>query len=197
MAVLTLDELERQFGQIAVRATDLSPAMQAGGIMAVSDWRNRLVTGIDIHGRRFTPLRFPRPQGGTQPLRNTGLLTASVTSTYTPTSFRVGTVARQAALMNYGGTVRPTNAKAITIPLTKEAVYAGRAGNMGGLFVWKSRQSGKAFLARREGSPPRLVLHWLLADKVTIPPREFAGISQGVFERFKVALVNYLRTGSL
>lgn len=200
MPVFTLADLEKQLGDIAVRARDLTPVMRVGGIMYLSETQSRFDRATGPTGVPWMPLRFGRPQGGTKPLSNTGLLRQSFTFTNTAFSFAVGTNAVQASLMHAGGTVRPVRAKALTIPLTKEAVYAGRAGNMDGLFFYRQKKTGNTFLARREqgrGKNPRLRLHWLLTDKAVVPARPIVGVSDEFLSKYLPILADYLRTGRL
>lgn len=195
MATITLNELENRYGRIAVRATDLRPVLTLGSQMYLSEVKDRFARGVGPDGTPWVPLKHRRPQGGNRPLLNTGLLRASYTAFATPWSFGVSTNAVQASLQHYGGTVKPVKGRYLTIPLTKEAVYAGRAPNMPDLFV--SHNSRSLTLARREGKSNRLRHHWLLVTSVTIPARPQVGISQQLLDRFLPVLVNYLRTGSL
>lgn len=195
MPTITLDDLERQFGEIAVRTTNLQPVMQAGGVMYLSEVKDRFNQSVGPDGTPWLPLKMPRPQGGSLPLRSTGMLLASFSSFYTPSSFGVGTNHPGARVHQYGATIRPVKAKKLTIPLTKEAVYAGRATNMSGLFILRSGRS--LFLARREGKANRVRRHWLLVDRVKVLARPMVGISQPLLNRTIRLLVGYFRTGKL
>lgn len=193
MRTITLQELENEFGLIAVRATTLEPFTRAAGLMYLSEVKDRFARSVGPDNQPWTPLSYSRPQGGSSPLRNTGLFSMSFSAYHTSNSFGVGTNAIQANLMHHGGTVVPKSKRYLTIPQTKDAIYAGSARAMPGLFFVRRPQF--AYLARREGGSVRI--HWLLVTKVTIPARPIVGVSAPFLDRVKVALVNYLRTGSL
>lgn len=143
-------------------------AQKAGGIILVNDWRGRIRDGRDIHGRKFKPLKYGRPEGGNLPLQNSGRLPASISATADATGWTVSTTHPGAALLNYGGTVRPKRAKFLAIPLTKQAKRAGSPRRMKGT-------KAVPLFARKVGG--KLVGHFLLVKKVTLPAREFAGVS--------------------
>lgn len=138
--------------------------------IAVSDVKRRFATGTAPDGTRWRPLKFARPNGGNQPLRDTGQLMASITGEHKPTEVTVGTNRQGAALHHFGGTVKPKKAKVLTIPLTPEAKRAG---------------SPRRFV-RREGDPrplfarligAKMVGHFLCVPKVVVPARPFMGLS--------------------
>lgn len=97
-------------------------------VLLITETRNCFRNSRDPDGVAWKPLKFNRPQGGNKPLLNKGLLRASVTgegpnsiNKITANSLTIGTNRPGANLMQRGGTVTPTKAKALTIPLTKEA----------------------------------------------------------------------------
>lgn len=197
--VITLEELEREFGRIEARFTNLAPIFRIGGMMGLSEVKQRFNEGKGPDGIPWMPLAHPRVEGGTSPLRNHGILGASYAFESGPNYWKVGTNLKRAKSHHFGATILPKNAKALTIPLTREAVYAGRARNMGkALFVYKTKD--KAFLAESKtvsGGPSKLILHWLLLKKAVIPPRPQVGTSPELLARWKRLLVQYLRTGRL
>ena len=101
----------------------------------------------------------------------------------TATTLVVGTNLDKAPIHQYGGTITPTNAKALSIPLSVEAQRAGGAGKF----------PRPLFLLKRKGKPPllaeqkqkgkgkrqrtELTLHYILLQSVTIPARPFIGWS--------------------
>lgn len=187
---LTLEELEREFGRIEVRARDLRPVMRAGGLMGLSEVRTRFHTQTDPSGVPWAPLAHARPEGGTLPLRNHGTLAASFTSESGPDFFRVGTNLPHARLLHFGGVVTPKNKRFLTLPLTREAVYAGSARNQTGLHFQGNARAG--VLADAAG-----VAHWALVKRVTVPPRRIVGLSALTFRRWAGLLVHYLRSGRM
>lgn len=188
--LLTLADLEREFGRVEVRVHDFRPVTKTGGIMALAEVRRRFDTGTGPDGMPWAPLAFPRPEGGSIPLRNHGILAASYTYESGGDYFRVGTNHEAARLQHYGGTVVPIAAKFLTLPITREAVYAGRARNMPGLHAEANDRGG--VLADNQH-----VAHWLLVKSVTIPARPQVGLSDELFRRWCGILVTYLRTGSV
>lgn len=135
----------------------------------VGDVKRRFATGTTPEGQRWRPLKYARPRGGDKPLLDTGRLMNSITGRVEATAVVVGTAHPAAPLAQFGGVVRPKKAKALAIPLTKEAVRAGSPRRM--------RGSQKVPLfAKKVGG--KWVGHFLLVKKVTVPARPFLGVSK-------------------
>lgn len=158
----------------------LAPPLKASGPLdiatgrelvqiAVSDVKRRFGTGTTPGGQKWRPLRFNRPSGAGQPLRDTGSLMASITGRATATEIIVGTNHPGAALQNFGGTVVPRNGKFLAIALTVAAKRARSPRRMSGT----PRQP--LFAKRVNG---KLVGHFLLVKRVEVPAREFLGLSE-------------------
>lgn len=140
--------------------------------IAVSDVKRRFATGTAPDGARWKPLRYPRANGGTQPLRDTGVLMASITGRHTATEVIVGTTHPGAALHNFGGTVVPKRTKFLALALSAQAKRAGSPRRMSGT-------PNMPLFARKVGG--RMVGHFLLVKRVVVPRREFMGLSaQGI-----------------
>lgn len=135
----------------------------------VSDVKKRFVTSTAPDGTPWKPLKYPRPRGPGKPLLDTGLLLASISGDFTPTSLRVGTNRQGAALHQFGGTVTPKKGKFLAIPNTPAAVRAGSPRNATG-------SAAVPLFARRRGG--QWVGHFILARKVTVPARPFLGASE-------------------
>jgi hypothetical protein len=73
-----------------------------------------------------------------------------------------------AAVNEFGTTIVPKNAKALTVPMCREA-YGHSAREIPGLFIKKSGQN--AYLCKKEGNG--LKYYYWLAPKVVIPSRPF------------------------
>lgn len=134
-------------------------------------------------GETWAPLKMPRPRGGQKPLRDTGLLMASVTAKaakgaierVTDSTLIVGTNLDRAAIHQYGGILRPRKGRAIAVPLTRQAVTAGSPRRMPGLvLVWPRGRATGWLQTPAVGRRPA-VRHWLLKSSVMIPPRPFLG----------------------
>lgn len=167
------------------------------GQIMVSDIKSRFATGTDPQGRKWRPLKHPRPRGGNQPLRDTGLLMASFTARVEPSAVVVGTNRQGAAPHNFGGVVRAKN-KMLAIPLTKEAQRSGGPRRFGRRKELEFRPTGKrrVFLLGTEDKAGRFVGQFLLVDQVRIPQREFMGVSDKALGQIADVLATAgLRTG--
>ncbi len=178
----------------------LKPAMRACTIAVKAMAKDFFQQSQGPDGTPWPVLKHPRPRTGGQdkPLLDTGVLRSSMAGGASAKGhferiedfeLEVGSIDQRAALMNFGGTVRPTGGrKYLAIPLSKEATrYSGpRSG---------PRPFPKALgLVSRPGHPPILVeqkvkgkgkkakiitiVHYVLVPSVTIPARPFAGFSE-------------------
>lgn len=103
-------------------------------MLLISETKKCFDEGRSPEGQVWLPVKHPRVRGsGTPvPLRDTGILMASVTARShenrvdreSGNTLEWGTNAIQANLMQYGGTVKPKN-KYLTIPVSIEAIRAG------------------------------------------------------------------------
>ena len=187
--------LEMDLGQFAAwcdsRAGDMAridytPAWRPVAVYLAASTKQRFAQGVSPDGAPWAPLAHPRARGGDTPLRDTGLLMASVTGQgqghveqATPTSLTWGTNLDRAALHQWGGTIAPRSGGALAIPLTPEAARAGRARQFPRRLFVHQASTGRGFLAesRGKGKAARLVLHYLLAASVTVPARPFLGLN--------------------
>ena len=118
-----------------------------------------------------------------KPLIDHGDLLQAVDSiTISPSTFFVGvprtagkkdgtSMVNIAAVHEFGATIRPVSASALTIPVTREASELARehggVGEIPGLF----RPKGTKVLARKKGKGFEIM--FILKDEVVIPPRPF------------------------
>lgn len=125
-------ELLRQSPPLPEEARVVNVFLKRARLLMIADVKENFDKSAGPDGTPWKPLKFPRPRGGNKPLLDTGMLRASVTGG--SPEFRadtglnyvsIGTVRPGANLMHAGGTVVPTKAKALAIPLTKDAVRAG------------------------------------------------------------------------
>jgi phage gpG-like protein len=109
--------------------------------------------------QRQIVMSFPRlPRGtasaiGGPPAMRTGLLAQRITYEVTGPLLEVGTRDIRAAMLQYGGTVRPKSAKALTIPVSPEA-YGKRARDFSNLVLIKPRMKDPesiGLLVRKKG----------------------------------------------
>ena len=178
----TTEELVKRLAEVgtSLTAVDVAPYLPAVRALSVSDARRRFQTATSPDGVPWTPLRFPRPNGGGKVLRNFGALAASVTVKTTADTVIQGTNLTYAGVHQFGKTIVPTGGRRfISIPLTIEAMRHGgprfprvfprrlfpafrKGANRGALFEWVNG---------------RRVFHYALVPSVTIPARPFLGFS--------------------
>jgi phage gpG-like protein len=134
-------------------------------------------------GTPWAPIQ-PRVRGGSLPLRDTGLLGASVTGPgkghveqITHRELIYGTNLDRAAIHQYGGVIRPKNAQALSIPLTKEAVRAGSPRNFPRPLGMVKRPGHPPLLVENQGDK-KSVFHYVLLKSVTIIARPFLGFGK-------------------
>ena len=166
-----LQSLASEFPAAAQRAASAVSVVAAGAV------KKGMTDGVSPDGTPFRPLGWPRPSGGTKPLLDTGVLRASVSAEADGSGITLRANAPGARLHQEGGVIVPRRAKALTVPLTREAARAGGARNFPRkLFAIGKKEGGKGALAERT---PRggLILHYLLRRSVTVPARPYLGVS--------------------
>lgn len=147
--------------------------------LAVSAVKDNFAKGTSPDGQPWRPLTWPRPRGGTLPLRDTGGLMASIQARLTPGGIEVGTVKQGAALHQYGGTVVPKTARLLAIPLSKEAVrVAGPRQFPRPLHIERKKGSRSAVLAEEGKGKRQGKAHYALVPRVKVPARPFLGLSK-------------------
>src|SRR5436190_4691176 len=146
MAEPTLDDFARAIASIGpgVEAKARAVATPIIQILSVSGAQAGINAGVDIDGKPFAPVKFPRPEGGTaHPLRDKGLLAASISASVTERELTLSANAPGARILNYGGTITPKK-KFLTIPLTVEAKRAGGARQFPRPLFFRAVASGTA-----------------------------------------------------
>lgn len=183
--------------------------------------KKRFQSGVDPGGTPWKPLAMFRARDvGSKgsPLKDRGLLMASMLGQGQPGSINIieetrleqGTNLDYAGLHQYGGEIRPKNAKALAIPLTPEAYRARSPRKMAGLkLIWpKGRKAGflveepkankkgkyrESATTKRKGV--RTIFHFLLVARATIPARPFVGIGQQDADRLAMLAADYFARG--
>lgn len=169
----------------AVRAT-----MTARKVISVAGVREHFVRSQTPYGVPWKPLKHPRPSGGGTPLRDTGLLLASVSAEITEEGIALKASHPGANVHQFGAVIRPVRAKALTIPLTPEAKRTGSPGRgrfPRPLFIYRTHND-HAFLA--ESTANGLTLHYRLEKEVRIPAREFLGFSDATLAKLDKILAD-------
>lgn len=148
--------------------------------------------------------RRPSNRGTDQPLRDKGLLAASMSARgkgffQQVEDFRLeqGTNLEYAALHQYGGVVSAKRAKYLTIPLTKEAARSGGARQFPRKLFFLRSKKGSLFLAETKTKGRKkaksLTLHYILKKSVTVPTRPFLGFGEWLLRQLDVILADELR----
>lgn len=146
-----------------------------------------------------------RLKGTPQPLRDRGLLAASLSAkggegtvdTLAATSLEWGTALDYAATHQEGATIYPKEAKALAVPLTPEAYRAGGPRNFGRplRLVWpKGKARGWLVEDRRKRGKKgeRAEMQFLLLPKATIPARPFLGLTDALVGRLETVLLDFV-----
>jgi hypothetical protein len=187
---LTFAELA---GRLAAKAAGLPGLVRqyldAAGVLCASELKRDLADGRSPDGTPFKPLAHPRPnsKGGDQPLRDTGLLGASLgggpghVRRVTERSLTIGTNVAHAKTHQDGAVIVPVKAKYLAIPLTPAASKAGSPRNYPGDLVGVYGKKGGVLLDDATDQPQ----YALTKGPVVIPPRPFIGFSQALIGKLK------------
>jgi phage gpG-like protein len=177
-----LQTMARRFPDAAVRAAGEIAVVAAGAV------KKGITDGVSPDGTPFVPLGRPRPRGGNKPLMDTGVLRSSISAEADGTGLTLRANAPGASLHQSGGTIVPVRAKALSIPVSKEAARTGSPRNFPRkLFVPK----GTRVLAESTGKG-KLLVHYVLAQSVTIPARPYLGVSAETAQRIGAVIARRL-----
>ncbi len=160
------------------------------GQMVVSDVKSNFANQRGPDGVRWRQLSRPRPGGGNLALRDRGLLLGSITAAATADTVAVGSGLEYAGVHQFGGVIAPKAAKALAIPVTKEAARAGSPRRFPRpLFLLKGKAGKPGCLAesketgRGKAKTKTVVVHYVLVAKVVVPARPYLGFSAGLLGR--------------
>lgn len=187
---VSLNELVGELEHLSAGAPKgfFTPALKAAKLLIVADVKEHFAKGQAPDGTPWKKLAHARPRGGDKPLRDRGLLMASISSgsdhveKLTETTLTVGTRRVGAGLHQKGGTVKAKRSKYLAIPLTVEAVRAGSPRNMTGLVFLPKKGGGKGG-SMAEVKDGKRTNHFALVESVTVPARPFLGWSKKLAER--------------
>ena len=187
---VNLSDLAPYFARLGDRMQriDFKPALQDCKLLLVRRTREHFVKGQSPDGVPWAPvkMRVRGSAGAAKPLRDRGLLMASVTSRaagnverITNSTLEYGTNLEYAAIHQFGGTIRARNAKYLAIPVSREAYRAGSPRNFAGQLRFVPSRSGRGgrFVERNPQGKP-LVTHYVLVQSVQIPARPFLGLTR-------------------
>ena len=176
---ITVQVWGQQLAQTAAQMRASQASLMAKlRVTAVAQVRKRFDQSRAPDGTPWKPIKF-RARGGNKPLRDTGLLMASITARTTGNTLIVGTNRVGAALHQFGGTITPKRAKFLAIPKTREAArheprrfprpLAPVIGGRGGVLV--DKRTGEVHYALTKGP-------------VVIPARPFLGAGPADMAQF-------------
>lgn len=181
---LSLDQLADKLQRMAAESTREIPAATGRKlcVAAVAGMRKTFATSTAPDGTPWAPLKFPRPNGGSKPLMDTGLLAASGSATFDGDTLTLRANGPGAAVHNFGATIRPVNAKFLAIPVTREArkVTGPRAFPRDLFFIPRKSGPGGSLAERvaKGKKKGQVLVHYLLRDHVDVPARQFMGFSE-------------------
>lgn len=151
----------------------IGTGMASSAIVARTGAQQHFIDAKTPKGDPWPALTWPRLEGGTDPLRNTGRLMASLDTVIEGDTIVLFTNRIGAGLQNYGGVIVPKRAKFLTIPATLEAKRAGGARLFPQqLFPRINKAKTGGVLIDGEG-----IVQYYLTKKTTITAREFLGFS--------------------
>ena len=185
---LTLDQFAGQMQQVGDKLGHLSfsKPLKSCKVLIVADVKENFAGGHTPEGQPWPPLAFPRVSGGDKPLRDRGILMASITTggrghieQISETSLTVGTNLEYAKLHQEGGVIVPKRGKALAIPMTREASRIASPRDFPRpLFILPS---GKALAEVKQkgrgGRTSELIVQYALVQRVIVPARRFLGFS--------------------
>lgn len=183
MNAVPLDALARDLDAAGIPRTVLAGATPAVLVIAASGAKKGVTEGRSPDGTKYRPLRRPRPDGSSTPLRDKGTLLASIKAAASGTHVTLTASHPGANVHQYGATIVPKVARALAIPLTAEAKRVGSP----------RRNQFPRPLVRRgslltENVGGRLVSHYRLARRVVVPARPYLGFSAETSDRIAAVL---------
>ena len=110
------------FNRLQALGQDVSPVLEAIGRQLETNVKLGFDASQDPYGNPWEPLKV---REGGQPLVDKGHLRDSITHAVDGNSAVVGTNLEYARLQNFGGTVKPVNAKALRFFVGNRAVIVG------------------------------------------------------------------------
>lgn len=203
---LTLDQFSQQMHETAGRmaGVSFSKPLKQCKVLIVADVAQNFRDAHGPDGEPWAPLAHPRPAGGDKPLQDKKLLMASVTGNavghveeLTDTTLVIGTNLEYARIHQEGGVITPKNAKALAIPITREAANVDGPRNFPRpLFILHGKATDSACLAESKKSRGQkvaeVIVHYVLVARVVVPARPFLGFSQRVIEKMMLVFGEFI-----
>lgn len=183
--VLDHSGAQRLLGQLSGRLRETGPLLTA----IAADMERAVRQNFAQGGR---PQPWPeshraRTEGG-RTLQDTLLLLSSIYRRSTGRAATVFTRDKRARLLHFGGTVRPRQAKALTIPLTA-AARGRRARDFADTFILRRENKPPLIMQRgNAGSPPTAL--YVLLPAVRIPARPFLTVPESDIEQIIIPRIS-------
>lgn len=189
---ITLNDLIRLLGAERFDKVFRSSEKQIA-IMSRSGVIQHFTTSTAPDGTPWAPLKHNRPNGGNQPLRDHGLLQASISATVTQEGIELAANSPGAPLHQYGGTIKPKAGRFLAIPVTAEAkrVGAPRKNRFPRfLFFVAAHSATNTGLLCERGSDGKLIVQYVLKTSVTVAARPFLGWSEATLRKITQLLAD-------
>jgi len=171
----------------AVFRAPMTPVLKVVAIVIGSELKQNFDRGVDPDGIPWPPLKHGRLRGGTaKPLLDRGILRAATTSQvqghvelYIGNTLVYGCDLPQAAIHQYGGTIRPVKGKFLAIPASVQGLNAGSPRTIGiPLVTILNRARTGGVMGTPDGHGGLKTVHFYLTKQVVIPARRFVGIGR-------------------
>jgi phage gpG-like protein len=182
----------KEFGAALVAKASAMPQLvrqylDAAGILCESELKRDMAEGRSPDGTPYKPLAHPRPDGSSLPLRDKGLLMASLVGganhirRVAERGIAIGTNLAYAAVHQFGATIAPVVGRFLAIPLTAAAKKAGGPRNYPGDLAGRYGKSGGLLIDKATQQKQ----YALTAGPVVIPARPFVGFSVALKSKLK------------
>lgn len=185
---LTLKQLADKMA-LAERRANVRVAVEGVCKYSVQATKRRITRGVDPDGKPFIRSKYPGKAGQRGKLKGRGNLRRSVAYTMlSDTSGVVGSNRIYGRIHQFGGVIRPRNAKMLAIPLTAKARRL-RPRQFGGLVcVGKYPRLWLVQKGVRETTAWRW--HYILVLKVVMPQRRWLGVGREDEGQIKKIMIN-------
>lgn len=196
-----LESMQDRIGNL-----DMTIPLKGAQIDTKADVKRNFVEGHTPEGDPWAPLAHSRAnsKGADKPLRNKGLLMASIAAfgegnidDLTSTSMQVGTNLEYAELHQDGGTITPKGHPYLAIPATVEAGRYRSPRNFPRKLAFVKRKGHtpilieeKAGRGKNNTGAKAILQYWLVAS-VTVPSRRFAGFSERLLTKIDARFLDY------
>ncbi len=183
--MITVDQLGKELriaGDVCKEAlVNAKPEIET---IAVSHMRMGMQLQTSPDGTPYPAPSTWRIRGGDKRLLDQGILAGSLAAMSTADLLTLTANAPGARVQHFGAVIVPVKAKALAIPLTKEALYAGSPRNFpqpliplkGGLATIEQVPGRRGKYSTRV--KPKITMQYIFKMRVVIPATPYLGVSQ-------------------